>query len=67
METFVIRIFVAADTQRLPLTGIVEHVSAGRSEAFEGGAELLEFVRRELEPEDTQNRTRPEEGSCHAC
>ena len=48
METFVVRVFVAADTERLPLVGFVESVSNGRRETFEGAAELLEIVRREL-------------------
>jgi hypothetical protein len=56
METFVIRVFVAADTQRLPLTGLVEYVSNGRRETFEGGAELLEIVRRELKLADAKEK-----------
>jgi hypothetical protein len=58
VKTFVIRVFVAAKGQRLPLAGIVEHPSAGRREAFEGGAELLDIVRREVEPQDTEDGKR---------
>jgi hypothetical protein len=57
MKTFVVRVFVSADAQPLPLAGIVEHVSAGRREAFEGGTELLQIVQRELELDERADRT----------
>jgi hypothetical protein len=60
VETFVVRIFVAADTQRLPLVGFVEYVSNGRKETFEGGTELLEIVKRELERNDTCEQVAPQ-------
>jgi hypothetical protein len=50
METFVVRIFVPnPDGQAVPLCGIVEHVSSGRAEAFQGIHDLASLVACALE------------------
>lgn len=57
METFVVRVFVPANDEKLELTGIVEHSGSGHSEHFQGTGGLvgvvldqLELDRRPVEP-----------------
>ena len=49
MRTFVVRVFVPAAAERLPLTGIVESVGTGRALAFQGPGALVDALLAELE------------------
>jgi hypothetical protein len=49
VETFVVRIFVPANDEKLELTGIVEHSGTGRSTQFRGTEGLVRAVLRQLE------------------
>ena len=49
METFVVRVFVPAENEKLELTGVVEHSGTGRSEHFRGTEGLLDVVLQQLE------------------
>jgi hypothetical protein len=48
METFVIRVFVAADAQGVPFCGVVEHAGRGRAQAFQSTNDLIHIVVEEL-------------------
>jgi hypothetical protein len=48
VETFVIRVFVASDQGEVPFAGVVEHIGAGRTQTFHGGADLVDVVLHEL-------------------
>ena len=48
METFVVRVFVAADAAPIELAGIVEHVATGTAKAFRGPSDLIGVVLHEL-------------------
>jgi len=54
METFVVRIWTAAerdcDPGAFPLRGLVEHVASGAKSAFQGTAELLAFLEASVRP-----------------
>ena len=61
METFVVRVWHAADPEpgipdsRKPLRGFVEHVGTGAATRFGGGAELLRFLRGSPTPADSES------------
>jgi hypothetical protein len=65
METFVIRIWQAADSdggtapKRNVLRGIVEHVPSGRSARFRSGEELLSLVAARLASPGTTLQSGP--------
>jgi hypothetical protein len=48
MRTFVVRVFVPAEANGVPLCGIVEHVGTGRAEQFHGSHGLVDAVLDEL-------------------
>jgi hypothetical protein len=56
VETFVVRIFVPAETEPLELSGVIEHSGTGRSEHFRGTAGLLDVVLHQLELEGQRVR-----------
>jgi hypothetical protein len=61
METFVLRIFVPARRERLPLAGVIEHVGSGRKQAFQDQAELLDVVLHQLELDQLNDLQKEEE------
>jgi hypothetical protein len=44
VETFVVRVFVAAEGEPVPLRGVVEHVASGSREAFESVERLIALL-----------------------
>lgn len=51
METFVLRVWVAAEPEApSDLRGLVDHARTGRSASFAGGRELVEAIELFLEP-----------------
>jgi hypothetical protein len=48
VETFVVRVFVAAGDEPVPFAGIVEHVGTGRALSFRDRHEFIRTVLREL-------------------
>jgi len=51
METFVLRVWVAAEPEAAsPLRGLVDHARTGRSASFAGGTGLVEAIELFLEP-----------------
>jgi hypothetical protein len=51
METFVLRVWVAAEPEPASaLCGLVDHPRTGRSASFAGGAGLVEAIELFLEP-----------------
>jgi hypothetical protein len=57
VETFVVRVFVAADADAVPFCGVVEHAGTGRAEPFQSTQDLIQIVIHEL---DITNESRPE-------
>ncbi len=62
METFVVRVWRAADPEpegstpwAAQLRGLVEHVGTGTAARFGGGEELLRFLRRPPRPTDSED------------
>ena len=49
MQTFVVRVFVPAGLERLPLCGLVEDGSAGEPELFANAEELIRLLEAHLE------------------
>lgn len=50
METFVVRVFVAAVGDPMPLCGVVEHVGSGSRDPFEGADALIWLLESALRP-----------------
>jgi len=55
METFVLRVWVAAEPEAASaLRGLVDHARTGRSACFAGGTGLVEAIELFLEPHTAQ-------------
>jgi hypothetical protein len=52
VETFVVRVFVAAEGEPVPLRGVVEHVASGSREPFESLDRLISLLETSLSPPD---------------
>jgi hypothetical protein len=59
VETFVVRVFVAAEGEPVPLQGVVEHVASGSRQPFDSVERLislLEINLRRPDPAATNQR-----------
>jgi hypothetical protein len=50
VETFVVRVFVAAVGEAVPLCGVVEHIGSGSRDAFENADRLIRLLELRLRP-----------------